>query len=96
MVKLGLGEKQIAAIVGAMACMLGFFFAFIFTGIAAFATPGGFSSSINSIFPVLGGSGSSAAAGGAPEESQRTDNMIEDALNEVLEELGDGDAADQR
>ena len=85
--KLGLSPNNITIAVISMVVILMFLLAFIFAGIAAFATPGGFTSSINSIFPVLSGAG--ASSGGETDEADDDDS---DRLNSLINSVVDAEA----
>ena len=59
-------------------------FTFIFFGILAFATPGAFESSINSLLPVLSGVGADKGTGDNEEEGD--DEKLKEMLDNVMDE----------
>ncbi len=83
---MGFGPKTLAMIVGSLFFLMLILFGFIFAGIFAFATPGGFSASINSIFPMLAGGGSSQASGGPEGDNAEMGTLLEEKLEAVSKE----------
>lgn len=79
---MGLSSKHVMIAVGMLVVILLLAFTFIFLGILAFATPGAFESSINSLLPVLSGVGASK---GTEEDVDDGDN---EKLTELLDEVG--------
>ena len=73
---MGLGPENLAKILCFVVLVLLLLFVFIFMGIIAFTTPGGFTSSVNSILPVLAGAGAS--------KSQEAPSKKEDMPQEEL------------
>jgi len=77
MEKMGLSSDQILKAVALLTVALLLLFTFIFLGIGAFFTAGGFSAAVNSLLPVAGGVGATKA----------TDEEIEDSDNDRIKEL---------
>ncbi len=51
----GLAERNKFYIIAGMTSIIALFFVFIFMGIVAFTTPGGFTSSLNALLPIIAG-----------------------------------------
>jgi hypothetical protein len=82
---LGLAPKQVGIIIAVMTGIMLALFVFIFNGIWAFSTPGGFSASINTSFPLMAGGGASKSAGDGPASGDELEHKIEDKLDQMAE-----------
>eukprot|EP00729_Bicosta_minor_P010372 gene10372-23879_t len=81
---MGLSQGNIIVVVLGLLVMLSLLFGFIFTGIFAFTTLGGFSAVVNSTFPVIGGTGASSSqkvpgSGDDDQTNTMVDSMLEKA-----------------
>lgn len=85
LVRLKLSPAKAAGVVISLLLFISVLFGFIFAGIGAFATPGGFSASVNSLFPVAAGGGASKGSTD-PSEVEKNDAGIEGELDAVVEE----------
>jgi len=84
---MGLSQGNIIVVVLGLLVMLTLLFGFIFSGIFAFTTLGGFSAVVNSTFPVIGGTGASSSqevpgSGDDDQTNTMVDSMLEKATAE--------------
>lgn len=88
--KLGLSPSQVALAVFSLLAFIATLFAFIFIGIGAFAVPGGFTASINSILPIAAGTGASKSSAD-PGTAAKEDGGVDELLDEVQDESNEVD-----
>jgi hypothetical protein len=84
---MGLSKLKMVMMVVSLLVILMLLFGFIFAGIFAFTTLGGFSAVINSTFPVIGGVGASGSretpgSGEEGENSAMLERKLDQAVNE--------------
>lgn len=84
----GLSKGNMIAIVLSLLAILMVLFGFIFAGIVAFTTLGGFSAVVNSTFPIVGGAGASNSSEvpGDKEDDSQTGQMVETMLEKATNE----------
>jgi len=86
---MGLSQGNIIFVVLGLLMILTLLFGFIFSGIFAFTTLGGFSAVVNSTFPVIGGTGASSSqevpgSGDDDQTNSMVDSMLEKATAEDM------------
>jgi hypothetical protein len=90
---MGLSPKARISIVLGLLGMLLILFGFIFMGIAAFSTAGGFSAVVNSSFPVMSGAG--ASSGETPGDAEKNSDEVGEALAAKLNQaIDEGEVAE--
>jgi hypothetical protein len=84
---MGLSQGNIIMVVLGLLLILTLLFGFIFAGIFAFTTLGGFSAVVNSTFPVLGGTGASSSqeVPGSGDDDQ-TNTLVDEMLEKATAE----------
>jgi hypothetical protein len=90
---MGLSPKAMIGIVLGLLGVLLILFGFIFMGIAAFSTAGGFAATVNSSFPVMSGVG--ASSGETPGDADKDSDEVGEVLGAKLNQAdNEGEVAE--
>ncbi|KRX01781.1 hypothetical protein PPERSA_00154 [Pseudocohnilembus persalinus] len=81
--KMGITRTKLTIILIYLVVILLLIFLFIFVGVAAFAIPGAFGAMINSLFPIMGGTGLSKA-NNSKSEKKKDFTKIKETIKESL------------